>query len=143
MEFVTLKSYQKQLKEAMLSEVKLLRRLKNRHVIGYHNWYETRNHFWLILDYLPGGNLKQVLKEDKGLVGGQICLLSSALIEGLAYLHSERVVYVDFKPSNFVFDEYNNLKFADFAVAMDLDDPAQIQEGAKGSYIAPEVTRRK
>ena len=63
-DFVTLKSFQKSKKERLLNEVKILSKLKNEHIIRLFAWHETRNHFWGIYEFLAGGNLQAILKED-------------------------------------------------------------------------------
>lgn len=63
-DFVTLKSFQKGKKDRLLNEVKILSKLDNPHVIRLFAWHETRNHFWGIYEFLAGGNLRAIIKED-------------------------------------------------------------------------------
>lgn len=71
-DFVTLKSFQKQNKNKLLNEAAILSKLHNDNIIKLKNWHETRNHFWGIYEFLAGGDLDNILKEDK--------VLSSTLI---------------------------------------------------------------
>lgn len=38
-------------------KVRIFHNLKNRHILKFYNWYETRNHLWIIFEYCAGGDL--------------------------------------------------------------------------------------
>lgn len=68
------------------------------------------------------------------------------LIKGLSHLHSNGIIYGDLKPSTLLFNEYNNLKLADFGRARKITDymnPGQeaYAKAKTGSpyYMAPEL----
>lgn len=39
--------------------------LKHNNILRFFNWYETRNHLWVILEYCPGGDLMSLIDQDK------------------------------------------------------------------------------
>ena len=57
-------------------------------IIKFHNWYETRNHYWIIFEYCVGGTLFQLLKTDEKLPEDTVKKFAYELLEGLSYLHS-------------------------------------------------------
>lgn len=42
----------------------IMHRLNNAHMLKFHDWYETKNNLWLILEYCTGGNLESILQQD-------------------------------------------------------------------------------
>jgi serine/threonine-protein kinase ULK4 len=52
--------------------VRIFHNLKNRHVLKFFNWYETRNHLWIIFEYCAGGDLFQLIEQEKKvkMIGG-------------------------------------------------------------------------
>lgn len=56
-DYVAVKSIEKSRRKKVLNEVRIFHSLKNRHVIKFYNWYETRNHLWIIFEYCAGGDL--------------------------------------------------------------------------------------
>ena len=34
-------------------------------ILKFYNWYETRNHLWIIFEYCSGGDLMQLIEQDK------------------------------------------------------------------------------
>jgi serine/threonine protein kinase len=141
-EFFAIKSFEKTQKSLVLNEIRILQLLRHRHVVGYHNWYETKNHFWIVFEYLSGGGLSDLITKDKGLPEPMLKVLAKMLAEGLQHLHDKQVVFYNFKPSSFVFDEYHNLKFADFAMARTVNEKEEAVGSPQG-YLSPELLAKK
>ena len=56
-DYVAVKSIEKNRRKKVLNEVRIFHSLKNRHILKFYNWYETRNHLWIIFEYCAGGDL--------------------------------------------------------------------------------------
>ena len=127
----------------VLNEVRILQNLKHRNIIQFHNWYETKNHFWTIYEYLAGADLSQLMTQDKGLPESMSKVIIKMILDGLEYLHEQNVIFCDMKPGNLVFDEYCILKFADFTKARLINDTEALQENLAYQYLAPELLSEK
>uniref|UniRef100_A0A7S2QMD2 Protein kinase domain-containing protein n=1 Tax=Zooxanthella nutricula TaxID=1333877 RepID=A0A7S2QMD2_9DINO len=75
----------------------------------------------------------------------QRCIISCHTVEGLAFLHSQRVVHRDLKSMNILLDAQQNAKICDFGLAQQMPEMAtHIQrkldgeEGGSPRYMAPE-----
>ena len=51
----------------ILNEVPFLHTLDSPYVLKFVDWYESSNHIWLILEYCVGGDLLNVITQDKQL----------------------------------------------------------------------------
>lgn len=51
----------------ILNEVQLLHKLDSRYVLKFYNWYESQNHIWLIFEFCIGGDLLNLITQDKSL----------------------------------------------------------------------------
>ncbi|KAF1772737.1 Protein kinase, ATP binding site [Phytophthora cactorum] len=166
-EYVAVKSTAKSRMDKILNEVPFLHKLESPYVLKFFDWYESSNHIWLILEYCMGGDLLNLLTQDKQLpsllsrcdnakmlvgwvgfvlIGGRDIMLQSfgiELVAGLQYLHSNNILYCDLKPANILIDEFGSLKLADFGLARRIpaSDAAPARPLAPGSphYMAPEL----
>ncbi|KAJ9154279.1 hypothetical protein P3X46_027632 [Hevea brasiliensis] len=97
----------------------------------------------VVVEYLPGGTLKQYLIRNrrKKLAFKVVVQLALDLSRGLSYLHSKKIVHRDVKTENMLLDAHRTLKIADFGVArVEAQNPRDMtgETGTLG-YMAPEV----
>lgn len=123
-----------------------MKSIEHHNILKYYNYYETRNHLWLIFEFCPGGDLLKMLNEDKKFPEPCVKHFSFEIMKGLSFLHSNGIIYGDLKPSTLLINEYNNLKLSDFGRAKQITDyinPGQesYAKAKTGSpyYMAPEL----
>ncbi|KAK4265592.1 hypothetical protein QN277_026622 [Acacia crassicarpa] len=97
----------------------------------------------VVVEYLPGGTLKQFLFKNrrKKLAFKLVVQLALDLSRGISYLHSKKIVHRDVKTENMLLDRFARLKIADFGVArVEAMNPSDMtgETGTLG-YMAPEV----
>jgi len=101
----------------------------------------------VVVEYLPGGTLKQYLIRNRRrkLAFKVVIQLALDLSGGLSYLHSKKIVHRDVKTENMLLDANRTLKIADFGVArVEAQNPRDMtgETGTLG-YMAPEVLEGK
>lgn len=121
-EYVAVKSVERGRRRKLMNEVRIFHNLKHPNVLRFYNWYETRNHLWIIFEYCPGGDLRKLLDEDKKLPEPTIKKFAYDLCLGLSYLHENGIVYADLRPQNILINEYSTLKFGDFGQSKKIQD---------------------
>ncbi len=57
-----MKSTDRARRNKVLNEVKIFNNLNHPHILKFFNWYETKNHLWLLFEYCSGGDLMQLLE---------------------------------------------------------------------------------
>mmetsp|Transcript_5487 Transcript_5487/g.20548 ORF Transcript_5487/g.20548 Transcript_5487/m.20548 type:complete len:1380 (+) Transcript_5487:324-4463(+) len=154
--FYAIKCIPKHLKATVTNQVRILNLLHHVNVMRFFSWYETNNHYWIILEYCTGGDLLSVLNSDKKLPESTVRVFGLDLINGLQHVHSNGFLYCDLKPSNILINGSGMLKLADFGLAqqiriladedihMDPDammDPKQVIKAKRGTpcYMSPEL----
>ncbi|CAA7388649.1 unnamed protein product [Spirodela intermedia] len=142
-EYYAVKSVEKSQRSKVLRAGKILHKLDHPNVLKFYNWYETSGHLWLILEYCVGGDLMNLLNQDKRLPEDSIHDLAFDLITALQYLHSKGILYCDLKPSNILLDENGRTKLCDFGLARYVTDistnsPSMAKRGTP-CYMAPEL----
>lgn len=103
-----------------------------------------RNHGYIVMEYVGGHPLKDVLAEhrrehgeDAALPLGQAIAYALEVLRALGYLHSLGLLYCDFKPDNAIQSE-EQLKLIDLGGVRRMDDTESAIYGTVG-YQAPEI----
>lgn len=101
---------------------------------------EDGNHFF-VMEYLPGGTLKDRLEEKGRIPPTEALAVASAVCSALQSAHDHGIVHRDIKPRNIMFTRDGHVKVADFGIARALAAASISQTGTIiGSvhYISPE-----
>ncbi len=88
---------------------------------------------YIVMEYIPGGDLKKMMDENGPLSGKQLSRIGAEVAAGLAHAHKRGVVHRDIKPQNVLMDEYGRSKLTDFGIARALDSTAHTTK--TGSYL--------
>lgn len=78
----------------------------------------TRTEQYLVLEYVDGGNLRQVLDGEGPVPVDQAVDWGRQLADAIAYLHQAGIVHRDLKPENVLVAGDGRLKVADFGTAL-------------------------
>ena len=116
--------------------------LTHPHVLSVYDWGEDDRGPFLVLEYLGGGSLRDLLDNGRRVSVAQAAALGVQAAEALAYAHGRGFVHRDIKPANLVFDEDGRLRVADFGLARALAEAAMTEPAGAtvgtARYAAPE-----
>ncbi len=102
--------------ERFAREARALARLNHPHIVGVHDFGEAGGHFFLIMEYVDGPNLRQQLAGGR-LQAQQALPIVMQTCEALQYAHEHGIVHRDIKPENILLDQRGQVKIADFGLA--------------------------
>jgi len=123
------------------------RKLDNPGVVRVYN-DEERSRRYMVLEWVDGRLLRQVLNEQKKLPQDRAIRITLALCKTLDYIHSQGVVHRDLKPENIMIGPNDEVKLIDFGIAANAGSRrltfAKLTE-AMGTpdYISPEQVKGK
>lgn len=135
-------------------EIIIMKLLDNRNVLKLYDVYESRNHLYLVTEYVANGELFEYLVNYGALPESVAVRIFYELVNGVFFLHNWGIVHRDLKLENILIDADMHLKIADFGMATlelvryaDTEDsgtskiPTFLLETSCGSphYAAPEV----
>jgi serine/threonine protein kinase len=115
-------------------------------LVGAHYTFQTQTKIYLVLDYVPGGELFGRLKEEGRFDEPRTRLYAAEILLGLGHLHKMGLVYRDLKPENILVDAEGHLKITDFGlVKKNLRSPTETTTTFCGTpeYIAPEMLQQR
>ena len=84
-------------------EAKALGKLSHPNIVNVHDYGEHDNQPYLVMEYLPGGTLKDKL--GRPMPWQEAVRLLIPIAEALAYAHEHGILHRDVKPSNILLAE--------------------------------------
>lgn len=103
--------------------------------------YEDTYNVYLLMEFLPGGELFSVLQRLRYLTVEQAIFYASEILCAIGALHKKGIVYRDLKPENILLDGAGHIKLVDMGFAKRIDDGRAYTTCGTPEYLAPEVIR--
>ncbi len=146
--------------EALENELQLLQSLQHDRIVRYLGHerisgrvdtglssfsLDTTEKLVVFCEYMPGGSLASTIRQFGALDEKAIALHTRQIVEGLAFLHENRVCHRDLKCDNILIDVSGSCKLADFGCSKRLDTTAEgatmVMKSLKGTipFMSPET----
>jgi eukaryotic-like serine/threonine-protein kinase len=110
-------------KARFLREARLLSKIGHPSICQVYDLVETPEADFLVLEYVPGTNLRELAKQEE-LSFGRKLELAEKIALALAVAHREQIVHRDLKADNVMVTPEGAVKVLDFGVARSLSEPA-------------------
>ncbi len=123
-------------------EARALAKLTHPNIVGVIDYGEHEGAPYLVMEYLPGGTLKQRL--GKPMPWQDALRLLLPIADALNYAHQHNILHRDVKPSNILLTENGQPMLTDFGIAkiLDLEDGQTLTATGVGvgtpEYMSPE-----
>lgn len=124
--------------ERFRGEAKAAARLSHPNVVQVHDWGETDSTYYMVMEYVRGKNLREIVAASETLAPRQVCELMIQILEGLEAAHRTGLVHRDIKPENILVTFDGRAKVADFGIARVVEAATTGELLGTVSYVAPE-----
>uniref|UniRef100_A0A8C3LQK7 Unc-51 like kinase 4 n=1 Tax=Chrysolophus pictus TaxID=9089 RepID=A0A8C3LQK7_CHRPC len=97
--------------------VRLTHEIRHKNIVTFHEWYETSNHLWLVMELCTGGSLESVIAQDEHLPEDVVREFGVDLITGLYHIHNLGIIFCELTPGKILLEGPGTLKFSNFCLA--------------------------
>ncbi|KAM9804494.1 mitogen-activated protein kinase kinase kinase 19 [Neosynchiropus ocellatus] len=129
-------------------EVELLKTLTHDNIVGFLGTSLKNDVVSIFMEYIPGGSIASVLQRFGPLPEKILALYTHQILEGVVFLHLNRVIHRDLKGKNVMLMPSGVIKLIDFGCARRLScptsgagDSCDLLKSVRGTpyWMAPEV----
>ena len=133
-----------QFRERFIQEAHSAARLAHPNVVNVFDQGQDSDMAYLVMEYLPGITLRDLLDEHTKLTSVQTLDILEAVLSGLAAAHQAGIVHRDLKPENVLLADDGRIKIGDFGLARAASANTATGAALLGTiaYLSPELVTR-
>ena len=139
------------IQKQILRELQYNRLCKSRNIVRYYGTFliESQQMIGIAMEYMGGRSLdaiyKRVIELDPSNRINEKVLgkIGESVLNGLNYLHQQKIIHRDIKPLNILLDSQGNVKLCDFGVSGEVVDSLATTFVGTQYYMAPERIQGK
>ncbi len=131
-------------KSRFVQEARSAARLAHPNVVNVFDQGQDSDMAYMVMEYLPGITLRDLLKDYGKLTPEQAVDILTAVLGGLAAAHNAGIVHRDLKPENVLLADDGRIKLGDFGLARATSANTATGQALLGTiaYLSPELVTR-
>lgn len=125
-------------------EIRAQAKLDHGHLVRAFDAGEDGNVHYLVVEYVPGTDLRRLVRTKGKLSVQQAANIIKQAAEGLMHAHEKNLIHRDIKPGNILVTPDGTAKLSDLGLAFYLNDPNDPRVGkivGTADYLSPEQIR--
>jgi len=131
-----------QIRKQIIRELSALRVCHSPYIVSFYGAYLDGDDIAICMEFCEGGSLDGIYKrirDRRGRIGeGVLGKIAEAVLNGFVYLHHQKLIHRDVKPSNILVNGRGQIKLCDFGVSGELVDSIAKTFLGTSYYMAPE-----
>ena len=133
--------------EKIQNEIQIQKKLNHQNVVSSKISFTDNENQYILLEYCPGQSIREYLRKSQNgrLSESETRKILKDVIQGLVYLHSQRIIHHDLKLENFLVGADGRVKIADFGISTLLKTSSEKVFSFAGTlnYMSPETVSKE
>ena len=128
----------------MVRQTEVLKILKHRNIVSLYELYESPKYFYLVMEYLPNGDLIEKIIKQKRFKEEEALNIFYQLVDALYYMHKNEICHRDIRTEKILFDKNNKPKIVGFSYSSFYTQGKKMND-SYGSlcYACPEIIQNE
>lgn len=132
-------------RDKMTQEIKIHQSLQHTNVVRFLSFFDDSNNVYIVLELCKQRSMMELHKRRPIVTEYECRFYIHQILEGVRYLHDNRIIHRDLKLGNLFLNDKLNVKIGDFGLATRIEYDGERKKTLCGTpnYIAPEILNKK
>lgn len=132
-------------KEKMSQEILIHKTLNHKNIVRFMTFFDDPSNIYIVLELCKKRSMMELHKRRRVITDYECRFYINQILEGVKYLHDNRIIHRDLKLGNLFLNELLNVKIGDFGLATRIEFDGERKKTLCGTpnYIAPEILLKK
>lgn len=132
-------------KEKMSQEILIHQTLSHKNIVKFLSFFDDQHNIYIVLELCKRRSMMELHKRRRVITDYECRFYIFEILEGVKYLHDNRIIHRDLKLGNLFLNDMLNVKIGDFGLATRIDFDGERKKTLCGTpnYIAPEILNKK
>lgn len=133
--------------QRFIQEAKMASTISNKHIVSVVDVDidKTRNLCYIVMEYIDGGTLRDILRSAKNLSETEAAIIIAAVAEALVAASEHQIIHRDIKPDNIMLTRRGEIKLADLGIAKSGNEDIMLTKShvmmGTPAYLSPEQAK--
>jgi serine/threonine protein kinase len=129
-------------KEELMNEFELLQSFDHPNIVYIYSLLDIDSGNCIVLEYCSGGTLEDLIESNGRIRSPVIYNYCFQLLSAIEYLHQNKIVHQDIKPSNILLNHQGKIKLIDFGFSQQVHSNSQSRFCGTTLFMAPEILEK-
>lgn len=132
-------------RDKMTQEISIHRSLNHPNIVQFLHCFDDAKNVYIVLELCKQRSMMELHKRRPNVTDYECRFYIYQLLEGVKYLHENRIIHRDLKLGNIFLNDQLNLKIGDFGLATKIEYEGERKKTLCGTpnYIAPEILNKR
>lgn len=132
-------------RDKMTQEIKIHKSLNHANVVRFLSFFDDDSNVYIVLELCKQRSMMELHKRRPTVTDYECRFYIYQILEGVRYLHDNRIIHRDLKLGNLFLNDNLNVKIGDFGLATRIEYDGERKKTLCGTpnYIAPEILNKK
>ncbi|XP_055376823.1 serine/threonine-protein kinase polo [Condylostylus longicornis] len=132
-------------RDKMTQEISIHKSLNNKNIVKFHSFFDDMLNIYIVLELCKKRSMMELHKRRKIITEYECRYYIYQIIQGVKYLHDNRIIHRDLKLGNLFLNDELHVKIGDFGLATRVEYDGERKKTLCGTpnYIAPEILTKK
>lgn len=110
------------LKGKFIDEARAMSQFQHPNIVHVSDVFEENGTAYYVMDYIDGSSVSQIIKEKGSIPEAQALKYICQIADALKYVHNNKRLHLDIKPSNIMVDSKDNAVLIDFGTSKQYEE---------------------